>query len=143
MRVPHSVEDLSKGVAIGSGIFLDEHTQIEATRYPAGSDAMGLLATLLAGGRTGWNRIWTWLRALGLAPSPSPTHGAMPAPFRLGARVTDPALHAIHRGPHRYALGPAMVLAVSQGASQPRQCSKKGVFDASQNGLTLQNATQY
>ena len=36
---------MSKGIAIGSGIYIDEHTHIEATRYPAGSDAMGLLAT--------------------------------------------------------------------------------------------------
>ena len=36
VRIPHATEDLSKGVAIGSGIYLDEHTHIEATRYPAG-----------------------------------------------------------------------------------------------------------
>ena len=46
VRVPHSAEDLSKGMAIGSGFYIDDHTHIEATRYPAGSDAMGLLSTL-------------------------------------------------------------------------------------------------
>jgi cholesterol oxidase len=64
VRVPHSRDDLSKGIAIGSGIYLDEHTHIEATRYPAGSDSLGLLATPLAGGRPGWHRILTWLGVL-------------------------------------------------------------------------------
>jgi cholesterol oxidase len=64
VRVPHSREDLSLGVAIGSGVYLDEHTHVEATRYPAGSDAMGLLATVLAEGRGGRGRILLWLKAL-------------------------------------------------------------------------------
>jgi cholesterol oxidase len=61
IRVPRSAEDLSRGIAIGSGFYLDDHTHIEATRYPAGSDAMGLLATLLTGGRPGRTRILCWL----------------------------------------------------------------------------------
>ena len=65
VRVPGSREDLSKGIAIGSGFYLDEHTHIEATRYPAGSDAMGLLATVLTGGEPGRKRILLWLRAPG------------------------------------------------------------------------------
>jgi len=64
VRVPRSKEDLSKGIAIGSGIYIDEHTHIEATRYPQGSDAMGLLATMLTGGRPGWTRILSWLGTL-------------------------------------------------------------------------------
>ena len=64
VRVPHSKDDLSKGVAIGSGFYLDEYTHIEATRYPAGSDAIGPLATPLAGGRPGWHRILTWMGVL-------------------------------------------------------------------------------
>src|SRR5271167_4435290 len=40
VRVPGCATDLSKGVAIGSGVYIDEHTHIEAVRYPAGSDAM-------------------------------------------------------------------------------------------------------
>jgi cholesterol oxidase len=60
LRVPHSAEDLSSGIAIGSGVYLDKHTHIEAVRYPAGSDTMGLLATLLAGGRPGPSRILSW-----------------------------------------------------------------------------------
>jgi cholesterol oxidase len=64
VRVPGSKQDLSKGIAIGSGIYLDEHTHIEAVRYPSGSDAMGFLATLLAGGRPGSHRILVWLWTL-------------------------------------------------------------------------------
>lgn len=67
VRVPGTHQDLSKGVAIGSGIYLDEHTHIEATRYPAGSDAMGFLSTLLTGGRPGRNRIGLWLRTVAVA----------------------------------------------------------------------------
>ena len=67
VRVPGIREDLSKGIAIGSGIYLDEHTHIEATRYPKGSDAMALLGTLLAGGRPGWTRILVWIRNLAAA----------------------------------------------------------------------------
>lgn len=62
VRVPGSRQDLSEGVAIGSGIYLDEHTHIEAVRYPTGSDAMGLLCTLLTGGRPGWTRILQMFR---------------------------------------------------------------------------------
>jgi cholesterol oxidase len=64
VRVPHSKEDLSKGIAIGSGFYLDDHTHIEATRYPRGSDAMGFMGTLLTGGRPGWTRILLWLGTL-------------------------------------------------------------------------------
>jgi cholesterol oxidase len=64
VRVPGSREDLSQGLAIGSGFYLDAYTHIEATRYPAGSDAMGLLATVLTGGQPGKRRILLWLRTL-------------------------------------------------------------------------------
>lgn len=67
VRVPRSKDDLSKGVAIGSGFHLDEFTHIEATRYPAGSDALAPLGTALAGGRPGWHRILTWAGVLARA----------------------------------------------------------------------------
>ncbi|MGA2135694.1 MAG: GMC family oxidoreductase [Bryobacteraceae bacterium] len=67
VRVPGSAEDFSKGIAIGSGIYLDDYTHIEAVRYPAGSDAMGPLATLLTGGRPGHTRIVAWLGTLAFA----------------------------------------------------------------------------
>jgi cholesterol oxidase len=63
VRAPGFAEDLSQGVAIGSGIYLDEGTHIEAVRYPAGSDAMGLLVTPLSS-RRGRARLLFWLGTL-------------------------------------------------------------------------------
>ncbi len=62
VRVPQSKEDLSRGVAIGSGVYIDEHTHIEAVRYPNGSDVMGGLATMLTGGHPGPGRIALWFK---------------------------------------------------------------------------------
>ncbi|MGV3523128.1 MAG: GMC oxidoreductase [Candidatus Sericytochromatia bacterium] len=42
--------DYSRGIAITSSIYPDAHSHIEPVRYPAGSDAMGLLATLITDG---------------------------------------------------------------------------------------------
>ncbi len=67
VRVPHSKQDLSKGVAIGSGVYIDEHTHIEAVRYPEGSDTMSLLTTILTGGHPGAGRVALWLRNLVVA----------------------------------------------------------------------------
>jgi cholesterol oxidase len=61
-RIPKSAEDLSQGIAIGSGIYIDEHTHIEAVRYPSGSDAMGLLTTMLTDGKPGFLRIVLWAK---------------------------------------------------------------------------------
>jgi cholesterol oxidase len=61
-RIPGCPEDLSQGIAIGSGIYIDEHTHIEAVRYPSGSDTMGLLTTMLTDGRPGAQRIALWLK---------------------------------------------------------------------------------
>lgn len=52
--------DMSRGIAIGSGIHIDRFTHIEATRYPRGSDVLGLIATMLVSG-TGWRRILAWI----------------------------------------------------------------------------------
>src|SRR5215469_14377799 len=57
VRVPDTQDDLSKGVAIGSGIHIDEHTHIEAVRYPTGSDSMSAWSTILTGGRPGPGRV--------------------------------------------------------------------------------------
>ncbi len=43
-------EDYSTGVAISSSIYPNEHTHIEGVRYPKGSNAMGLLGTVLVDG---------------------------------------------------------------------------------------------
>ena len=55
-------QDYSQGIAIGSGVYIDEHTHIEAVRYPRGSDTMGMLTTILTDGRPGSQRIalWVW-----------------------------------------------------------------------------------
>jgi cholesterol oxidase len=39
--------DYSKGIAITSGVYVDEKTHVEVVRYPAGSDTMSMLATVL------------------------------------------------------------------------------------------------
>lgn len=64
VRVPDTYDDLSKGVAIGSGVYIDEHTHIEAVRYPKGSDSMSVWSTILTGGRPGPGRIGLWLKNL-------------------------------------------------------------------------------
>ena len=61
VRIPGSKDDLSKGVADGSGIYIDEHTHIEAVRYPAKSNTMSLVTTVLTNGKPGAGRIAQWL----------------------------------------------------------------------------------
>lgn len=63
-RFPEGGPSMSPGVAGGYSVYLDEHTHIGAVRYPEGSDAIGLMMTLLSGGRAGWTRILTWLWTL-------------------------------------------------------------------------------
>ncbi|MBA5640081.1 GMC family oxidoreductase [Duganella sp. LX20W] len=64
VRFPGDDKSMSPGVTVGSGIYVDERTHIEAARFPEGSDAIGLLMTLLCGGRAGWTRVFTWLWTL-------------------------------------------------------------------------------
>jgi len=66
-RMPGHHEDLSQGIAIGSGVYIDEHTHIEAVRYPSGSDAMGFLTTILTNGQPGPRRIAAWLKNIFLS----------------------------------------------------------------------------
>lgn len=61
VRFPESDKSMSPGVTVGSGVYVDERTHIEAARFPEGSDAIGLMMTLLCGGPAGWLRIFTWL----------------------------------------------------------------------------------
>jgi cholesterol oxidase len=56
--------DYSRGIAITSGVFVDDKTHIEVVRYPAGSDALAPLATVLTDGGGGVPR---WLRWIGTA----------------------------------------------------------------------------
>ena len=62
VRIPG--EDLSKGIAIGSGVYVDDHTHIEAVRYPSGSDVMSFLCTIMTGGRPGASRVLVWLKSM-------------------------------------------------------------------------------
>ena len=54
-RVPRDV-DMTKGVAITSSFHVDPETHVENVRYGKGSNAMGLLATILVGGGGGLPR---------------------------------------------------------------------------------------
>jgi cholesterol oxidase len=60
VRFPGARFDMSKGIAIGSGVHLDRFTHIEATRYSKGSDVLGLIATMLVTGK-GRGRIAKWI----------------------------------------------------------------------------------
>ena len=53
--------DYSKGIAITSGVFVDDKTHIEVVRYPRGSDALAPLATVLTGGGGWLPRPLRWL----------------------------------------------------------------------------------
>jgi cholesterol oxidase len=79
---------LSKGIAIGSGIFIDEHTHIEAVRYPSGSDAMSLLATILTSGRPGRTRILSWIKNVFATALRNPIRT-----FRIESRPEGAPLH--------------------------------------------------
>ncbi len=61
---PDTSVDYSRGVAITSWIETDRHTRMEPVRYPAGSNAMGLLASILVKGD---GRMPQWVRFLGTA----------------------------------------------------------------------------
>jgi cholesterol oxidase len=52
--------DFTRGVAITSSIHPDDHTHIEPVRYGKGSNAMGLLSTLMTDGDGRLPRVVTW-----------------------------------------------------------------------------------
>lgn len=60
VRLDDKTKTMSDGVAIGSGIHIDDNTHIEAVRYPAGSDSTWGLTTAMTHGRPGPTRILTW-----------------------------------------------------------------------------------
>lgn len=63
IRFPGNDINISEGVAIGSGIHIDEHTHIEATRYGNGHNLMASLMTLMVDGK-GPQRILKWFWAM-------------------------------------------------------------------------------
>jgi cholesterol oxidase len=66
-RTPGCKQDFSQGVAIGSGVYLDEHTHIEAVRYPRGSDTVSFLTTILTDGDPGAQRLGIWCKNVALS----------------------------------------------------------------------------
>jgi cholesterol oxidase len=62
MRIPGSKENLSSGIAIGSGVYIDEKTHIEATRYTHQANMMALLTSLMTRGTPGFGRILLLIR---------------------------------------------------------------------------------
>lgn len=56
--------DFTRGAAITSSFFTDDHTHIEPVRYGRGSNAMGLLQTLATDGYTTRERRKHWIRQL-------------------------------------------------------------------------------
>jgi cholesterol oxidase len=60
--------ELSEGVAITSSIHPDETTHIEPCRYPPGSNAMGMLSTVLVDGGEGSPRQVKFLKAVARHP---------------------------------------------------------------------------
>jgi cholesterol oxidase len=61
--------DYSKGSAITSSFFPDEHTHVEPVRYGVGSNAMGLLQTIMTDGENAKDRRRQWLRTVVRHPS--------------------------------------------------------------------------
>ncbi len=64
VRINNAELDISEGVCIGSGIFVDEDTHIEAVRFPNGSDSIAPLTTLLSTPQPGIPRPLTWLATI-------------------------------------------------------------------------------
>jgi cholesterol oxidase len=60
--------DYSRGLAITSGVFVDEKTHIECVRYSAGSDALAPLATVLTDGGPPWPRWMRWVGEIAKNP---------------------------------------------------------------------------
>ena len=61
--------DFSRGAAITSSFFPDEHTHVEPVRYGKGSNFMGLLQTIMTDGFTGKERRRHWFKQFLAKPS--------------------------------------------------------------------------
>lgn len=61
--------DFSRGAAITSSFFPDEHTHVEPVRYGKGSNFMGLLQTIMTDGYTGKERRRHWVKQFLAKPS--------------------------------------------------------------------------
>jgi cholesterol oxidase len=67
--MPKGGTDFSKGSAITSSFFPDEHTHVEPVRYGKGSNFMGLLQTVMTDGENIKDRRKQWLRQVVTKPS--------------------------------------------------------------------------
>ena len=67
--MPDTKVDYSKGSAITSSFFPDEHTHVEPVRYGIGSNAMGLLQTVMTDGENGKVRRRQWLKTVAKNPN--------------------------------------------------------------------------
>ena len=117
VRYPGTKIDLSQGVAIGSGIYIDRGTDIQVCRYPKGSDAIALISTVQTFGRADWTRAILWLATLVklLISQPWTTLRAFwPRWLRDGDYAAS--MHADCRCPYRHAAETSLVLAIRQDA---------------------------
>jgi len=60
--------DHSKGIAITSGVYVDDRTHVEVVRYPEGSDTMSMLATVLTDDGPGVPRWARWMGNIAKSP---------------------------------------------------------------------------
>ena len=98
--------DYSQGVAITSSIHPEPHTHIEPVRYPRGSSAMGLLATVLTDGGPG-----------------------LPRPMRyLVNMVTHPIRLLKSMSLHRWAERSVILLVMQSYDNSLRLIRKRGLF---------------
>lgn len=68
-KIPDGPEgDYTRGVAITSSFFPEPHTHIEPVRYGKGSNAMGLLGTVLTDAKDGEPRWKTWAKQVAAEP---------------------------------------------------------------------------
>jgi cholesterol oxidase len=67
--MPKGGVDYSKGSAITSSFFPDEHTHVEPVRYGKGSNFMGLLQTVMTDGTNIKKRRMQWLKQIITKPS--------------------------------------------------------------------------
>lgn len=110
---PTPEQDCSTGVAIGSGVFIDEHTHIEATRYPRGSDALSMLLTVMATGNSRGARFGSWFKSIIRQPMQFlkmtwPVGGARETIILLCMQAIDGHLTMTYKAPWYWPFGKKM-----------------------------------
>ena len=111
--------DYSKGIAITSGVFVDDKTHIEVVRYPRGSDALAPLATVLTDGGGWLPRPLRWLATIIRHPL---QFLRSVIPFGWAQKSAHPPRDAAGRQPPRVPPPSPVVLAVLEEARQrPRR----------------------